>query len=581
MRESFSKSAIAKMVAAALVLVIVIAGAGAAIILTSQSPSPSPSPSQTPSPSPTATPSPSSTPTPTPSPSPSASPTPTSSPTPTPPKNLTDQILDQCSLARDLFSVDKSAWDNVVKVASINGSDLPKNLAYQVLKQIEGDSRVIDKALVAKRAFEILNDLGIYNLNQSLSVCIPGNYSEALNQLPKHGNNDIMRLFNASEKNQDIIDFSPIVFKSVNSSDVYITPVPARETWTVVDVLKAIKDSGFDIENHPEMFLGLNGKIIANNWCIFDSPSGIANYEKYVNNRTLTLTDQDVKDLMLLQWNLYSQFAPQLNGSSLLYNRDFPWYNGTALKALYPDKNELRAALFNLFPLATRTWSIKDGKMVFGVEGAKIDLSQSFDEYQIISDKHRSIVIDESEVYKQNFPISYDTYKSLIKIVSGNPSEGDLMSHWDYWQWLGDRYYHGLSGTANRYKTLDQFLKENWGHWGFVRDIMAYISGDPKTGGEVEGIEYVIPGALRMAGFPVNHINIEPTPLGAANREWAVTLPPYIVESMSEHFPNAYILFGPGRTFGLHSCGNGLIDDGIKEVYVMLGDSVIYLMKGD
>jgi len=33
-----------------------------------------------------------------------------------------------------------------------------------------------------------------------------------------------------------------------------------------------------------------------------------------MNNRTLKLTDKDVWDLIMLQWNLYSNKAPQLGG---------------------------------------------------------------------------------------------------------------------------------------------------------------------------------------------------------------------------------------------------------------------------
>ncbi|MCD6537904.1 hypothetical protein J7L18_04765 [Candidatus Bathyarchaeota archaeon] len=93
-----------------------------------------------------------------------------------------------------------------------------------------------------------------------------------------------------------------------------------------------------------------------------------------------------------------------------------------------------------------------------------------------------------------------------------------------------------------------------------------------------------------MSGYPVSHINISPTPVGAANREWAVGLPPYIVRAIGKNFSNMRILFGPGYTFGLYSCGDGLIKErgpaypkpitnGIEEAYIMFGDKLIYLMK--
>ena len=232
------------------------------------------------------------------------------------------------------------------------------------------------------------------------------------------------------------------------------------------------------------MFLGLNGKIIANSYSIFDNPYGINYYEK-----NLTASDKRILDLILLQWNLYSQFAPQLGGEDKLYNRDFPWYNSTELTKLYPDKNELRIALFKLFYLPAATFSIKDDKVVTGIEGARIDLLQSYDEYK--------------------------------KIVSLYPN--GTIGRWNedprvfYKGWLADRFNHGLSNTVGEYVGfdnatiqyfvdkidwdeiefqnkidqsygLDQFLTKNWKHWDLVKFIVGYERWRPY--GEVEEIKY-------------------------------------------------------------------------------------------
>ncbi|MEM2050547.1 MAG: hypothetical protein QXZ66_01845 [Thermoproteota archaeon] len=66
-----------------------------------------------------------------------------------------------------------------------------------------------------------------------------------------------------------------------------------------------------------------------------------------------------------------------------------------------------------------------------------------------------------------------------------------------------------------------------------------------------------------------------------------------MVEAMKREFPNSNILFGPGYTFGLFSCGDGLIkergiddlhkpiENGITKVWQWLGDKRVYLMKRD
>jgi hypothetical protein len=87
--------------------------------------------------------------------------------------------------------------------------------------------------------------------------------------------------------------------------------------------MKLINNSGFDILKHPEMFEGLNGKIIANTYSIFDAKYGINYAEQTLNRRTLKPTDKDVWDLIMLQWNLYSNKAPQLGGENKLNNREF------------------------------------------------------------------------------------------------------------------------------------------------------------------------------------------------------------------------------------------------------------------
>lgn len=404
--------------------------------------------------------------------------------------------------------------------------------------------------------------------------------------LPEFDKSMLWRLANCTQKSGDIVDFTPIVFKGVNSSDVYITPVPARETWITAELLKNIEESGFDIKNHPEMFLGLNGKIVTNAWCAFDNPFGISYTEKQVSNRTITPADPGFLDLVKLQWNLYSQFVPQRNGSELLYNRDFPWYNSTELKKLYPDKNEMKAALFNLFYLPAGTYSIKDGKRIYGIEGARVSLTDADNEYKNIVGLYPN-----GKVYAWG-------------------KDRDIRAF--YYTWLADRSEHELINTVkkyvgnltsdaiwniilnndnfneifeNNYNGLDQFLTKKFEYWNLVKFITGYERWNPKVYesevGEMEGINHVMPEVLRIAGFPVNHINIEPTPSGAANREWTVGLPPYIVQSMNKYFPNSRITLVPGYGFGLHSCEDGLIKDGIKETYVLLGDKSLYLMKND
>ena len=61
------------------------------------------------------------------------------------------------NLFREIYSKDKSLASSILRVAGLNSSAVPKNLAYQVLEQIERDESVQNKWDLAKRVFSNLN----------------------------------------------------------------------------------------------------------------------------------------------------------------------------------------------------------------------------------------------------------------------------------------------------------------------------------------------------------------------------------------------------------------------------------------
>jgi hypothetical protein len=304
------------------------------------------------------------------------------------------------------------------------------------------------------------------------------------------------------------------------------------------------------------MFEGINGKVIANAWSLFDVKGSIAAWEEYKSGRIIKPTDKDVWDLMMLQWNLHSNKAPQLNGSEKIYNRDFPWYDSTQLKQLYPDKNERRQALFFLFYIPNTTFDMEKRERVVGVEGAKLSLTQAEKEYEKISSIYPNGTV----------PTKFF---------------GDQSPRYFFYGWLGDRRNHGLKNTVDEFTGYfdgspgcDEYLTKNWKYWDLVKFIAGYERWNPKVP-EAEGISYIIPQTLRAFGFPVSFHSIEPIPLGASGVEWSVSLPKYVSVDLKNNFPDYKILFGPGNTFGLYAVGDGLEKDGIKEVW----SGFVYLMK--
>jgi hypothetical protein len=363
-----------------------------------------------------------------------------------------------------------------------------------------------------------------------------------------------------------LVDFSPIVFHSVDGNNFVLIPDAGRETWMLAKHMKLIIDSGFDILKHPEMFEGLNGKIIANAYSIFDAKYGINYVEQILNGRTLNPTDEDVWDLIMLQWNLYSNKAPQLGGENKLYNRDFPWYDSDKLDVLYQDANTRRQALLFLFHLDNGTFDMEKGKTVVGIEGAKTALIQAEKEYEAISKLYPDGKIGRWNEDPRNF----------------------------YYGWLVDRQNNGLSNTvyqyigiklgeyrnddefiqlANQRNAIDQYITKNWKYWDLVKFAMGYERWKYTTVPnmiERHTINYIIPQTLKAFGFPTYWVEIRPTPEGAEPYEWVVSLPDYIANKLKSEF-NDKIIIGPANGFGLYLCKDGLIKDGISEIFGFSG----------
>ena len=92
---------------------------------------------------------------------------------------------------------------------------------------------------------------------------------------------------------------------------------------------------------------------------------------------------------------------------------------------------------------------------------------------------------------------------------------------------------------------------------------------------EIATINYTIPQVLKAFGFPTYHVYIHPTPIGAAPYEWVVSIPDYVAENLKNRFGDK-IVISAGNGFGLHLCKEGLLEDGIKEIFGFVGGSVPY-----
>ncbi|AJB42603.1 hypothetical protein TCARB_1561 [Thermofilum adornatum 1505] len=440
-----------------------------------------------------------------------------------------------------------------------------------------------------------------------------------------------------------LVDFTPITFHSTEGDFAYVID-SGRDAWMLAKHLKIINDTGFNILKHPEMFEGLNGKIIANAYSLFDAEYGINYAEQFISGRKLRPTDNDVWDLIMLQWSLYSNKAPQLGGGGKLYNRDFPWYDSDKLDALYQDDNTRRQALFFLFYLDNGAFDIEAAKR-FELLVDPLPREVQEDLYELISDSrsqsriipgyrinslndllkwidlvtYEKKLIDEQTANKLKKEIATIPFGFIVTGLKGAKTaliqaerEYEAISklypdgkigRWNedpryyYYGWLMDRQNHGLSNTVyqytgvkiDEYKTwpefiqlvnqrsaIDQYITKNWKYWDLVKFVTGYERWNHVYGmDEMDEGNYITPQTLRAFGFPMYFVHIEPTPVGAAAYEWVVSLPDYIAEGMKASF-NDTIIVGPANGFGLHLCKDGILRDGIKELFGFVGGTSLY-----
>jgi hypothetical protein len=218
---------------------------------------------------------------------------------------------------------------------------------------------------------------------------------------------------------------------------------------------------------------------------------------------------------------------------------------------------------------------MEKGKTVVGIEGAKTALIQAEREYEAIS-----------KLYPDG------TIKNWL---------GDVSPIWYYYQFVNDRGMNGLRNTHLQYVGLepselgkilvsyppvdvwesikdlngvDQYITKNWKYWDLVKFAMGYErwrnSYVPNMVAEELGINYTIPQTLKAFGFPAYWVRIKPTPIGAANYEWVVSLPDYIASKLRDKFGDK-IIIGTANGFGLYFCKDGLIKDGINEIFGFSG----------
>ena len=162
-------------------------------------------------------------------------------------------------------------------------SDLERRL-NEVIRE---ESKAKDKAGDLEYAIELASRLGFDGgWATDATVKAIGEYAVAVReeQLPEEF--EALELLTQGTQDKTygakLVDFSPIVFHSVDGNDVVLSMDAPRNTWMLARHVKALVDNGYDVLNHPEAFEGLNAQVIADAWSIFDAEYGIGYLEKSI-----------------------------------------------------------------------------------------------------------------------------------------------------------------------------------------------------------------------------------------------------------------------------------------------------------
>ncbi len=514
-------------------------------------------------------------------------------------------------LFREIYSKDRSLASSILTIAKDNGSALPKNLAYQVLDQIERDDRVNDKLNAARNVFNVLNELNISGLIHKSSIYIPGNYSQALLQgLPKHSAIDIKRLFDASEACEDIVDFEPIIIRDVAGNVIRIESKDlAREYWILTELLK----NRPEIAKQEKKFEWINHMVQQSTWKIFEDEYG----PSYFDKKSYKPNDSEVWQVLLGFHDYMDSLPEKLKKDDIPIV--FPYWDSEQLRQAIADKTNRTIALFYLADLPEKTldkanYVSKKNEAWDLYHQGKIDRNTLGN---LIEKAHKESIITGikgMEKFVEQLPKEYEEIKEKYK----NTQYRNEALMW-FANWLADRGNHGLANTVSQFigvkypegiqpPTMDelkriiedenvhgitQTLKKIWPPWDLAKFIYGYESfKSGNWGGEWEMYRYGLPIAFKAFGIPHGAaplslgegLNIPPNQdlinKGAPSVEWAVSLPDYVVSNLKQNFS---IVIGYGNYFSLFSCKNGLDKDGATGIYQLIRgnhiDDAIYLWK--
>jgi hypothetical protein len=494
-----------------------------------------------------------------------------------------------------IFAMDEGLADYIKLKNSSTMILVSKNesLLREIHRNSLFDKSVKDKYKQTEDASNLILELNLADKNlYSQTIHAIGNLTNAFNSLPSLDRNTIWLLTNATQNpvyGKNIVDFEPIVIEdAAGTVHVFKSSDVARDTWMIAYLFKerpALAEQG-------KKFEWINRMIQQVAWDIFDDIYG-PNGEWVEPTCGKEHSPEYLKPADGKVWEVILGFHDYMDALPSKLQKDkipivFPYWDSDLLKQVIADKTNRTIALFYLADLPPFTFNPNTKQFVTGIEGMKLFVKQLSIEYEKIKEAY-----PDEKVYAWG-------------------KERDIRAL--YYSWLDDRYHHGLSNTVDQFvggwednkfhnpygnmewlqskNGIDQFLTNNWKPWDLIKFIYAYERYNDEWIEEWIMYRYGLPIAFKAFGIPhgAPHETWLPGIVADSYKlrevppaEWSVTLPDYVVSNLKSKFPDTVI--GYGNYFGLYSCKDGLIKDGLKlnETFPILqwirDVKHIYLMK--
>jgi hypothetical protein len=265
------------------------------------------------------------------------------------------------------------------------------------------------------------------------------------------------------------------------------------------------------------------------------------------------------------------------------------------LRSSIPDKTNRTIALLYLADLPAKTVNKTYAAELRRLAQERKITSAEYD--RLYQEKAVVRGIEGMKLFVQQLP---EEYEEIAKLYPNEEVQtlylGRKSPRFFYYDWLDDRFHHGLSNTVSQFvggwddskvqhgkgitydwigsqNGIDQFLTKSWKHWDLVKFIYGY-ERFAFPGGEWEMYAYGLPLAYKAFGIPLGQMGGSGTsgnlggPGNYSHGEFAIYgIPQAVIDALRTQKSLGRIAIGYGNGISMMSCIDGFEKDTGYEIH--------------